>query len=849
MSRKWQRTKQWDAQHLTGPLAPVRLVLGALSSIRLAVLLLSLIAVYGALASVPIGLLILTPTWAVIAASAALAVVSGAVVTGWPASRLTARAGRLVRFGGTLVLGLAGAVAAAWAWARFAWPALHYDPATGAGLRFFADAAEQYASITLRRLPGFEMTELEFYSWWPMRAILLAFVLNLFVATVRRIEFTFKNLGVLTVHTGIIIIALGSVYYQSLKKEGETILLAGQPGGEGLASLGPAQRAFYDHTRVVLYVSQEGRRGALGERSLEQRPIRGLPRYNDYGLDLPEADAGRTLSIDVPAWGPSLVDPDIRLRVVGYAAYAEMAEEVVRLDTLEGVDLAPDEALDPLVSFELFFTPRGEDRADHDRPAFRFDLHPRSPARRISENEAVGFEVTAGMPAARWADLTAAAPAAARHVITVEIPGATRPDGTPATFVLPATRGDVYRIADTGWTVAVKSIEPQPPFPIITKGYEGATSAVAILRITQPDGVSYDRWVYHRFPEISQDLLDPDPANPARPSRRDADTSIRVGFLDLSRLQIYVDERADGTVRAVVRGPGSPPKVYDNVALGEKLLDVIERIDIRLANRWPHTRRVIRPTPVPAAERDRRFDGTHEQARVGVEVSIAGNDTWSRKVWLPFMRYMGVAGEEPEPITLPDGRVIRVAFGRLQHPFPGFSLRLADFEMLSYDHRGAPRDYQSTVMVDLPAHTGADRTEFTPFQRVVKLNSPLRAPFTWSDERSLPANLGMYLSRGLNPRQYKISQSGWDQAGWTESQALADAGTIPKPFARFTIMHVGNNPGIHVIAFGGILMAIGTPWAFYIKPWLVRREKRRLAAAHARPADHTPAAPQEVPVT
>jgi hypothetical protein len=39
---------------------------------------------------------------------------------------------------------------------------------------------------------------------------------------------------------------------------------------------------------------------------------------------------------------------------------------------------------------------------------------------------------------------------------------------------------------------------------------------------------------------------------------------------------------------------------------------------------------------------------------------------------------------------------------------------------------------------------------------------------------------------------------------------------------------VGNNPGIHVIAFGGILMGMGIPWAFYVKPWLVQREKKRL---------------------
>ncbi|MEM9373242.1 MAG: hypothetical protein AAGA55_06325, partial [Planctomycetota bacterium] len=46
---------------------------------------------------------------------------------------------------------------------------------------------------------------------------------------------------------------------------------------------------------------------------------------------------------------------------------------------------------------------------------------------------------------------------------------------------------------------------------------------------------------------------------------------------------------------------------------------------------------------------------------------------------------------------------------------------------------------------------------------------------------------------------------------------------------NFTILGVGNNPGIHVVAFGGILMGVGIPWAFYVKPWMIRREKQRLA--------------------
>jgi hypothetical protein len=188
-----------------------------------------------------------------------------------------------------------------------------------------------------------------------------------------------------------------------------------------------------------------------------------------------------------------------------------------------------------------------------------------------------------------------------------------------------------------------------------------------------------------------------------------------------------------------------------------------------------------------------------------------------------------------------------LAFGRLQHRLPGFAIQLADFRMVSYDHRGAPRDYQSTLRV-----TSMDGT-FDSFEHVTQLNAPLTAPYIWKDDASFVSNVAERLVAGVDPNQFKFSQAGWDAQGWGRTQAQADAGLIKKPFASFTILGVGNNPGIHVIAFGGILMGIGIPWAFYLKPWLVQREKRRIqeqlkAGTFAPPRrDASAASPSSVP--
>src|SRR5262245_33971801 len=139
MSQKWIRSKRWDDQHIPRALWPVKFLLRAFSSIPLAIVLLACVAVYGTLASVPIGMLAQIPTYLVYALTAAATV---AVISGVPvflASKALRRASPQVRFP-VLMLGSAGLGAAALAaWWVYAWPALHFDFETGRGFMLLAD--------------------------------------------------------------------------------------------------------------------------------------------------------------------------------------------------------------------------------------------------------------------------------------------------------------------------------------------------------------------------------------------------------------------------------------------------------------------------------------------------------------------------------------------------------------------------------------------------------------------------------------------------------------------------------------------------------------------------------------
>ncbi|MGP1272358.1 MAG: hypothetical protein ACTS22_03415 [Phycisphaerales bacterium] len=824
MSAKWRRVQAWDREHLTGWLTPVRLVLHALSTITLAIVLLVGVSLYAVFASVPVGMLVLGLDWVIYGLTLLLTAAVPAFVTAWLARRVVQ--GRAARFAATVACVIGGATLGITAWSVFAWPALHYDPVDKTGLRLFPAFVESYQNVTLRRLPAFEMTELEFYSWWPMQLMLGLFVINMVVATVRRIEFRFVNLGVLTVHTGIVTIGLGSLYYQMFKQEGDTILLAGSAVGGGI---GPAQPAFFDREDPALWIN-----AGLG---WEQRSLAGeLPRYNDYGLSagaegsarselgfgapIPtESDRGRSLrlSIDAPPTVVEQLGEDVRIEVIGYATYAEPAT-----DWVPAVPVREDPNPLRMVYLVGYGDPTApQETVPEGRRLFAFAMLPDQPSHAITDFPEFGLQYWIGLDTQRWERLATPAERPTAGLVIIELPD------RGVRSVLPVeAQGRRVAIGDTGYTATIEAVLPEPPFPIITEGYEDATSSLVQVRLEPPDGPAFTRWAYHRFPEIDQDILDGS-LEDGRPDRRDPDPAVRVTFIDQSKLQLYLNEDPEtGLVDAIVRWPAGVRRFAD-VRPGSRIERPVDGLSFDLGERWADAREIQRPVSVPAVEREGDFIGTHDKAMIAVRVSLDGSD-WSQTVWLPYARFMDVASlraDTQRSIVLPDGRWLALVFGRVQQRLPGFQLRLIDFEMLAYDHRGAPRDYQSLVRVE-PQANAPDPIE--PYDHVTKLNSPLKAPFLWSDARALPANIAGELLSHLTPTQFKFSQAGWDRSGWEQSQELVDQGLLDRPRASFTILGVGNNPGIHIIALGGVLMGVGTPWAFYVKPWLLRRQKRRI---------------------
>lgn len=82
-------------------------------------------------------------------------------------------------------------------------------------------SAEGWRHTFPRTWRGIELTEFEFFHTWVFNGLIALICVNLVVTTVRRIPFNALKVGVWMIHTGIIVLCIGSVIYFTMKVEGD----------------------------------------------------------------------------------------------------------------------------------------------------------------------------------------------------------------------------------------------------------------------------------------------------------------------------------------------------------------------------------------------------------------------------------------------------------------------------------------------------------------------------------------------------------------------------------------------------------------------------------------------------
>jgi hypothetical protein len=213
-----------------------------------------------------------------------------------------------------------------------------------ARLNIFSPDNWKYQQMRQWRI--FEMTEFEWFHWWPFDLLMLLIATTLVVTTLRRIRFSVVNLGVWMIHTGIIVLIIGSLIYFGTKVEGDTFLSrravvmevlddAGQPTGEvKRLSVFPGNKMILDqgNKRFEVMVASADPDWELltgedigkrvysvslfiqsPERSFIRQVIAGYPDYTEdlVSTEDPEQPFQRAIKVN----GEKIIEPRLRINL------------------------------------------------------------------------------------------------------------------------------------------------------------------------------------------------------------------------------------------------------------------------------------------------------------------------------------------------------------------------------------------------------------------------------------------------------------------------------------------------------------------------------------------------------
>jgi hypothetical protein len=709
--------------------------------------------------------------------------------------------------------------------------------------------AENWAHDQIRQWRGLEMTEFEWFHWWPFDLMMILLSVNIIVTTLRRIPFKAVNYGVWMIHTGIVVLVIGSFVYFGTKVEGdtpvarrkvvaqytvtgdggavgtETVEFLAAPGikfsrGSGekevkfeVTSVDPAwelltgenkgQRAY----SVTVAIDRDGKRymrqliaghpdltedlvftadpqqpmkravketgkpifdesmsmaldyepqrwlylrnelvksWALyvrkpGETEWIERPIEGMPMYNDYVAEpsmvfqmtgdivLPK----RGLDIKVPAVDPADPFPDVVFDVSGYLRYATPRSRWVEgaaaspLNPVAFVTIETDGGLLRLASIasEAEFAPLLK------QPAIEISI----PSKGVKIREEIR-EVAAVSPDAPFVEIKTADDGA---------------DGGQAPYA--------YRVINVSDNLPVA----------------GRTVSVAILEIRTPKGI-FRRWVFSD-PTLTRDVVAPD-ASDAHGAPKLEDDSIKVTYEPGNGLALVAERQSlaiDGGITVRVD-------------------DLMERAVFE-----------SKPLVIPKEQRER------DAMEIFSQIRLAAPN--GEPEWLPFNRWVFDAPErvlrrspyEPRTVRLADGREVEVLFSRQRLPLET-KISLEEFVLTAHvggftGRQGTIRDYTSRVRFKDEGDPAWDE----PVS--VSVNEPIEHDGFW------------------------YFQAQWDPPDMTPAEGQrASAGL------NYTVLGVGNRNGVYTQLIGCCISVLGMIYAFYVKPVIKRRRQEEVLAGLAR---------------
>lgn len=636
----------------------------------------------------------------------------------------------------------------------------------------------------------FEMNEMQFFNAWPLKMLMGLLVATLATVTWIRIPLTPPRYGVWCIHLGIITLVMSTSFHYKHKVEGMTLI-----------PVNATVDHFYDVTERSLYLRVPGR-------PMGWLPTPSLPRFKTYSPELETASRLQRAELQ-NIGGFNALDPftgQEQLRSIGdmVGSPIPVTMDVVAYHPYADVVTTYEQAIasDAMVSQPGLRVSLHSEKDHSDSTRFLISSDP--DARQL-DLEGVRLEHRHLKDVTEFEDARKASQESLSklHRLDVNL-GAVQQ-------TLNVQVGQTYTLADAGYTLTIESFDPA--FPAMN----GEIVQLLTMMVKSPTQ-TFRRQVISTRETPTDWQLGVTGAGPlGKRQTEPLDTQFKTFYLykDEAGLMpttgrekvtlVTADGVPEDRVLFVLASTERPAEVRDLTA-GEQIeLKTDSAVTFAKVERLSHVERSDLVVDVPG---ELRTSDEGQSGRKQVLMIRVTSGAWSTTVPVPAAQWpLEMVGAWGGPVVQVPGatKPLRLQLGNTMRRLPA-RVTLDKFELVTFPggevgKTNMFRDFKSHLTVE-DLHTR------TKLQDVAHMNSPV------------------YLESGSGPirQSWLLFQAQWDPEG-----------------QRWSVLGVGSRPGVMVMTVGCVMIGVGLIYAFYAKPYIIRRMKLKALAEHEKKKAGLPA--------
>jgi len=733
---------------------------------------------------------------------------------------------------------------------------------------------EPAAWYPLREHRLLEMTEYEWFNWWPFYTLVALVCLNMATVTVRRIPLTAVNAGVWMIHSGIIVMCLGCVIYFGTKLEGDVVVARGRlqidvPGAEtvemrampGASTFVNAEDGMWSF-RVAsidpewsLLSGDDAGESAYAVTISVEGPSQSFMRqviadYPEYTEDIvPSGDPAQPMARAKKIYGSPLVDTSLSITIGPdrREKFYLQAQTSLYLREVTIDELGRPIPVTPWVERPIEALPRYHDRVGESgrvwtAPKESVDLDP----------------IQLAIPSVDASDPLAGTDVMVSDYLRyalLQSRAVPDPSGQPnpwakVTLQTADGRSQSYEVMEGD---EANSTAPRSQLGItwIDETIDPVKSAIPMLRITA-DGVTKEVPIEGVTAADSDLAMTPVEGTPFSWRVQRFDNSLFIAGQSVSMARVEITDNDRTWLRWVFDNPDFNT---DMPLDGGPAHDGSRTLDPRIKMQYLPPKlgaSTIELLAGPQRDQLQLRIGLEAEPRLipitpGETVDLALGITMTVDEWAPSHRM------ETRPYIVPRVQRDRAAanqYSMVRAVIPGTKNQIAWLPMHHYPFesiqdtvfgfRYAPTRVQLSdgrlieLMLSRRSHplpTAVSLEGFRIASHIGGFTGRISSVLNWHSQVRFESSDGEIEDVEVSVNDPKPSEGLWFfQSQWDPPDPSGSRGGVASAGRNFTVLGVGNRNGVWTMLAGCILSVIGMIYAFYVKPALKRRAAMRVYA-------------------